>query len=313
VETSARYPLEVLTQYPLSSDAVDDIFEGVNIRVRCSSSSSSRSERHVDEEVAIPEGGISGISGLTGAEANDMFDRRAMEFAVANVEAAASRYQSKQAVSDLALADLQQLLGISDTPVRIEAFDISHTQGVGTVASCVVFVDGQPARSQYRTISIVPTIGQRGNDDYASMEQAVYTRFSKRTGGGGSGVRGKQQSTTIPNVVLIDGGKGQLGAAMSGLERARAVNKNIPKSIFLCALAKSNEDLYVFRKHGYRDNTDADIDADTEADGDIILLKSDKDQPALRLLRAIRDASHSYALGTHRRKRSKINGLVPKA
>src|SRR5690554_3167648 len=100
------------------------------------------------------------------------------------------------------LLQLSEMLQLSATPARIEAFDISHTQGTNTVASCIVFDEGQPVPSEYHTYRI-PQLDQAGApNDYFSLQEAVKRRFKAPAPAG----RSKRKRTPTPDVLLIDGG-----------------------------------------------------------------------------------------------------------
>jgi excinuclease ABC subunit C len=107
--------------------------------------------------------------------------------------------------------DLARLLGLDAPPRRIEAFDISHTLGEGTVASRVVLIDGVPAKHLYRTYNIATV---DGIDDYKSMQEVVQRRFARSTSSSSSssspGDAADSESNELPDLVVIDGGKGQV-------------------------------------------------------------------------------------------------------
>ena len=160
-----------------------------------------------------------------------------------------------------ALRGLASDLGLESPPTRIEAFDCSHLQGGSNRAACVVFVDGEQRPRMSRTFELPDT----GGDDYASMEGAVRQRFSG--------------SAVLPSLIVIDGGAGQLAAALRGLEAAGVAN-----DVQVCALAKRKEEVFV---PGRRDPLDVDPDG-----------------PAGLLLREVRDAAHAHALRAHRKARA---------
>lgn len=200
-------------------------------------------------------------------------DRRAVELASANAAAEAGKLSTRKASSDQAASELADLLGLPAAPVRIEAYDISHLQGQGTVASRVVFLNGEPAKHLYRTYNI--RCVDDSPDDYASIEEVIFRRFKAAATVDGEEL---DEGNKIPDLVLIDGGKGQLSAAMRGLESA-----GVPRTP-ICALAKREEEVFV---SGRREP-----------------LPTTYEQRALLLLRAARDESHRFALQAHRRRRS---------
>ena len=160
--------------------------------------------------------------------------------------------------------ELTQLLGLQTPPWRIEGYDVSNLMGTHTVASLVVFQGGRPKRSEYRRVRIR---GLQKPDDFASMEQMLTRRF------GGS----LADRLEPPDLILIDGGKGQLSSARKALE---AVGLTIP----LVGLAKRREAIV----------TD---------DGREVLVP--ETHPALRLLIAVRDEAHRTAVGYNRQRRGK--------
>ena len=169
-------------------------------------------------------------------------------------------------------AALQELLGI-DVIKRMECFDISHTMGEQTIASCVVFSQDGPLKSDYRRFNIS---GITKGDDYAAMEQALLKRYDKDL-----------EEDKIPDIIFIDGGKGQLNRALQVFENLKVKwNKNRPH---LIGVAKG-----VDRRAGLET---------------LILSKWDKelhlpsDSLALHLIQHIRDESHNHAISGHRQKR----------
>ena len=160
---------------------------------------------------------------------------------------------------------LQDALTLPDLPRRIECFDISHIQGAETVASMVVWEDGQMKKSDYRKF-IIRTV--EGVDDFASMREVVGRRYKRVTG----------EKQKMPSLVLIDGGIGQLHAAAEALESLEITNQP------LASIAKREEVIYV---HGQEDEP-------------VIL---DRHSPVLHLVQMIRDESHRFAVTFHRKRR----------
>jgi len=130
---------------------------------------------------------------------------RWLQLGVQNAEQALAARLSSQAGMSRRLQLLQQVLRLDELPSRIECFDISHTQGEGTVASCVVFDREGPRKSDYRRFGIRDIVP---GDDYAAMQQALLRRYT----------RIKKEDAKLPEVVLIDGGKGQLSSAQQVME-----------------------------------------------------------------------------------------------
>lgn len=158
-----------------------------------------------------------------------------------------------------ALKALQEVLGLAQRPFRIEGYDISHLQGQARVASLVVFEGGRPKKAEYRRMRL-----RAGNDDYEALEEAVYRRFT-----------GSLKEMPLPDLLLIDGGLGQVRAARKGLERA---GLDLP----LVGLAKREEALVL-------------------EDGRTLHLPLT--HPALALLIHIRDEAHQNGLRYHQKKR----------
>ncbi|WP_332404529.1 excinuclease ABC subunit UvrC [Vibrio metschnikovii] len=184
--------------------------------------------------------------------------------------------------------ELQRVLGI-DNVTRMECFDISHTMGESTVASCVVFNQEGPLKAEYRRYNIT---GITGGDDYAAMAQVLERRYAKQL-----------DVDKIPDVIFIDGGKGQLNRALQIITQCW---QDWPKRPQLIGIAKG-----ISRKPG--------LETLITTEGDEFHLPSDA--PALHLIQHIRDESHNHAITGHRAKRGKtrrtstlegIEGVGPK-
>ncbi|MGS1078819.1 excinuclease ABC subunit UvrC [Pseudoxanthomonas beigongshangi] len=166
---------------------------------------------------------------------------------------------------------LQELLGLAEPAQRIECFDISHTMGEATVASCVVFDANGPVRAQYRRFNIT---GIEPGDDYAAMHQAIERRFRRAVEEGG----------VLPDVLLIDGGAGQLA-------QARGVLADLGvDSVVLVGVAKGEE-----RRPGH----------ETLVLTDGREVRPGAASPALQLIQQVRDEAHRFAITGHRGKRQK--------
>ena len=174
---------------------------------------------------------------------------------------------ARSAEKDAALARLARDLGLEQPPRRIEGFDIAHLEGQDTVASMVSFLDGRPDRKQYRIFNIRSLNG--AVDDFESIREVVARRYTKVL----------NEGFERPDLVLIDGGKGQLSAAVGVLESLGLVG--IP----VAGLAKKKEEVFV----PGRDEP----------------LAIDGDSPGLRILQAVRDESHRFATTRHKQKRGK--------
>ena len=194
-----------------------------------------------------------------------------------------------------ALDDLQDQLDLPRAPRRIECYDISNTQGTNSVASMVVFIDGHSKPSEYRRFKIKTV---EGANDFASHQEVLRRRFKRAAQARekGDGADGKEQSwADLPDLLIIDGGKGQLNA---GLDVMRELGvSHIPTA----GLAKQNEELFM-----------ADLD-------EPILLP--RNSQALYLVQRIRDEAHRFAITFHRERRAKasiqssldeVEGIGPK-
>jgi len=160
---------------------------------------------------------------------------------------------------------LQDALGLAEIPKRIECFDISHIQGAETVASMVVWEDGKMKKSDYRKF-IIKTVA--GVDDFASMREVVTRRYKRLC----------EEKKTMPSLVLIDGGLGQLHAAAEALEALEIINQP------LAAIAKREEIIYVYGQE----------------DDPVVL---DHHSPVLHVVQQIRDEAHRFAVTFHRKRR----------
>lgn len=185
-------------------------------------------------------------------------------------------------------AALQDALNLDEMPERLECFDISHTGGELTVASCVVFDTRGPLKSDYRRFNIE---GITPGDDYAAMEQALTRRYTRLQNGEGK----------LPDILFIDGGKGQLGIAKQVLADLAV------QDVLLIGIAKGST-----RKAGFETLIEGDTDREIVLSGD---------SPALHLIQHIRDESHRFAITGHKQRRDKkrntssleeIPGIGPK-
>ncbi|MBU2887418.1 excinuclease ABC subunit UvrC [Gilvimarinus agarilyticus] len=182
-----------------------------------------------------------------------------------------ARINSRKTVTERLLA-LQDVLGLDEIPARMECFDISHSSGELTVASCVVFDKEGPAKSDYRRFNID---GITGGDDYAAMEQALTRRYTRLQKGEGK----------LPDILFIDGGKGQMGVA------ERVLGELGVSGVQLVGVAKGTT-----RKPGFETLYNAQT-------GQEIVLGSDS--PALHIIQQIRDEAHRFAITGHKNRRDK--------
>ena len=209
----------------------------------------------------------------------------------------------------LATEDLAQLLELTAPPRRIEGYDISHIQGSDAVASQVVFIDGLPAKQHYRKYKIRSASVRAGHsDDFMSMAEVIRRRFrrwaqAKAEGADLQELRRSNASSLHtgglndwPDVVMIDGGKGQLSAVMEALREL-----DLDQELVVCSLAKQREEVFV--------------------PGASMPLDSEAEQLGVQLLRRLRDEAHRFAVSFHRQQRgermtrsrlSDIPGLGPK-
>ncbi len=179
------------------------------------------------------------------------------------------RWLADRGKTEAALAELQDALGLEGPPKRIECYDVSHVQGTSVVSSMVVFEDGRPAKAQYRRFRA--RIGDR-NDDFANMRATLKRRFARSTFEGAT-------AWPLPDLIILDGGKGQLSAGLDAL--AEAGRLQIP----LSALAKEREELFVPNRP------------------DPIVLP--RTSQGLYLVQRIRDEAHRFAVTYHQNVRAK--------
>lgn len=165
------------------------------------------------------------------------------------------------------MAQMQKDLRLSVEPRHIECFDNSNIQGTNPVAACVVFKDGKPSKKDYRHFNIKTV---EGPDDFASMEEVVYRRYKR--------LLDEQQS--LPQLIIIDGGKGQLSSALKSLDAL-----NLRGKIAIIGIAKRLEELYY--------------------PGDSVPLYLDKKSETLKIIQQLRNEAHRFGITHHRDKRSK--------
>jgi excinuclease ABC subunit C len=200
-------------------------------------------------------------------------DRRVwLKMAQTNAELALQQHLAHKTTQEGRLNALREALELPDNAERIECFDISHTMGEATVASCVVFDRGALQNAEYRRYNIE---GITPGDDYAAMRQALTRRYTKVASGEGK----------VPDLIFIDGGKGQLGVAVEVMQEVGLAD------IQLVGIAKGEE-----RKPGLEQLIFPERE---EA------LRLQKDNPGLHLLQQIRDEAHRFAITGHRGRRGK--------
>ena len=164
------------------------------------------------------------------------------------------------------LETIKKDLQLQELPKRIECFDNSNLQGSNPVASCVVFINAKPYKSEYRHYNIKTVVG---SDDFASMEEVVFRRYKRQI----------DEGNTLPQLVVIDGGKGQLTSAVNALEKLGLRGK-----ITILGIANKLEEIYF--------------------PDDSIPLYLDKNSETLKVIQKLRDEAHRFGVTFHRQKRS---------
>ncbi|NET90222.1 MAG: excinuclease ABC subunit UvrC [Kamptonema sp. SIO1D9] len=176
-----------------------------------------------------------------------------------------------------ALQDLAEILDLADLPKRIEGYDISHIQGANAVASQVVFVDGVAAKQHYRHYKIKdPNVRAGHSDDFASMAEVIRRRFRKYAE---NTSLERQGNPDFPDLIMIDGGKGQLSAVVAVLQ-----DLNLLEDVRVVSLAKQREEIFL--------------------PGESLPLPTNSEQPGVQLLRRLRDEAHRFAVSFHRQQRT---------
>ncbi len=181
------------------------------------------------------------------------------------------------------LEQLKKDLRLKNQPKHIECFDNSNIQGTNSVSACVVFKDGKPSKKDYRHFNIKNTSGP---NDFANMEEVIYRRYKRLL----------NEKKGLPDLIVIDGGKGQLSSTMKSLSKL-----NIQRKIAVISIAKRLEEIYF--------------------PNDSLPLYLDKRSESLKLIQHIRNEAHRFAINHHRRKRSnsslktsldEVKGIGPK-
>ncbi|MEG4054293.1 MULTISPECIES: excinuclease ABC subunit UvrC [unclassified Microcoleus] len=225
----------------------------------------------------------------TKAELIEMVERNA-EYELARMQRLSDR--NSQAMEDLA-----EILDLPEVPRRIEGYDISHIQGSDAVASRVVFIDGLPANQHYRHYKIKnPEIKSGHSDDFASLAEVIGRRFrglkEEETAKMEHGFSDLEEPAEIsnlssvshtisdkPDLIMIDGGKGQLSAVVAVLREM-----NLLEELRVVSLAKQREEIFL--------------------PGESLPLQTNSEQPGVQLLRRVRDEAHRFAVSFHRDRRS---------
>ncbi|WP_321347889.1 excinuclease ABC subunit UvrC [uncultured Draconibacterium sp.] len=185
--------------------------------------------------------------------------------------------------TDRILNTIKKDLQLKELPERIECFDNSNLQGTNPVAACVVFKNAKPAKKEYRHFNIKTV---EGPNDFASMEEVVYRRYKRL----------KEENKPLPNLIVVDGGKGQLSATMKAMDQLELRGK-----ITVIGIAKRLEEIYF--------------------PGDSVPIYINKNSETLKVIQHLRDEAHRFGITFHRDKRSKafitselsnINGIGEK-
>lgn len=209
----------------------------------------------------------------------------AAENAAETLQALQARWQAEKHRQTEALAELQSALSLEAPPNRIECYDISNTQGTSAVGSMVVFEQGVPAKKFYRRFNIRSVTGP---DDFASMEEVLLRRFNRwqsaKEMGQKPGKKPDPSFSMLPDLLIVDGGKGQLSRAVAVLEKF-----DLTEQVPVAGLAKQNEELFV-----------------PDHPGPIILPNGSQ---GLFLVQRVRDEAHRFAVTGHRKRRTK-SGLA---
>ena len=188
-----------------------------------------------------------------------------------------ARMQKQSDRNDEAMQDLADILDLADSPRRIEGYDISHIQGSNAVGSQVVFIDGLPAKQHYRHYKIKnPHVTSGHSDDFASLAEVIRRRFRKYAE---DPQLPRLGNPDWPDLVMIDGGKGQLSAVVAVLQEM-----NLLEDLRVVSLAKQREEIFL--------------------PGESLPLQTDAEQSGVQLLRRLRDEAHRFAVTFHRQQRS---------
>jgi excinuclease ABC subunit C len=199
-----------------------------------------------------------------------------IEMVERNAQYELQRTQKQDSINQQALEDLATILDLPDLPHRIEGYDISHIQGANAVASQVVFIDGLAAKQHYRHYKIKnPEVTAGHSDDFASLAEVIQRRFRKYT----EPELSKTNNLDWPDLIMIDGGKGQLSSVVAVLQEM-----NLLEDLRVVSLAKKREEIFL--------------------PGESQPLATDPEQPGVQLLRRLRDEAHRFAVTFHRQQRT---------
>ncbi|KAF3889050.1 MULTISPECIES: excinuclease ABC subunit UvrC [Nostocales] len=200
-----------------------------------------------------------------------------IEMVERNAQYELQRMQKLSDRNNEAMQDLATVLDLPELPHRIEGYDISHIQGSNAVASQVVFIDGLPAKQHYRHYKIKnPTVTVGHSDDFASLAEVIQRRFRKY---GEDPQLPREGNPDWPDLIMIDGGKGQLSSVVAVLQEM-----NLLEDLRVVSLAKRREEIFL--------------------PGESQPLETDPEQSGVQLLRRLRDEAHRFAVSFHRQQRS---------
>ncbi len=213
-----------------------------------------------------------------------------IEMVERNAEYELARMQRLSDRNSQAMQDLAEVLDLPEVPHRIEGYDISHIQGSDAVASRVVFIDGLPANQHYRHYKIKnPEIKSGHSDDFASLAEVIGRRFRGKKQEEFSDLGEQEEISSVstvdraivdkPDLIMIDGGKGQLSAVVAVLREM-----NLLEELRVVSLAKQREEIFL--------------------PGESLPLPTNAEQPGVQLLRRVRDEAHRFAVSFHRDQRS---------
>jgi excinuclease ABC subunit C len=235
---------------------------------------------HAPEDSALLSGLLSEQAGRRVELLTSVRGDRArwVSMALNNAEHSLHSYNSTRKGYSDRMQALVSVLGLDEMPQRIECFDISHTSGESTVASCVVFGVEGPLKSDYRRFNIKDI---QPGDDYGAMEQALKRRYT----------RVKKGEGVLPDLLLIDGGKGQISVASKALEELQIIDVRI---IGVAKGPGRKPGLETLHLHG---------------EGETLTLSADS--PALHLIQQVRDEAHRFAITGHRQRRAKTRRTSP--
>ena len=228
-----------------------------------------------------------------------------LELATTNAQESLQGHIGKRQNVQQRFADLQEALGLQQLPCRIECFDISHTAGEGTVASCVVFDVEGAVKNDYRRFNIEDV---EPGDDYGAMAQVLQRRFTRLL----------KEEGKLPDILMVDGGKGQLAQARQVLQQL-GVERIVLLGIAKGPSRRAGQET-LFLQHS-SDGSGDDSKNDSKSDAAPRQLNLPAVSPALHLLQQVRDEAHRFAISGHRQRRSKarqqstleqIPGLGPK-